>query len=71
MRRCSLWRVTVVPFAATKGTIAPDRFEHRQTSSTVAAPVFVLKWYSAPWTSDVVLNFLFLCLPERKSATLP
>jgi hypothetical protein len=35
----------------------------------VAAPVFVLKWYSAPWTSDVVLNFLFMRLSGQKSAT--
>jgi hypothetical protein len=35
----------------------------------MAIPVFVLMWYSTPWTSDVVLNFLFLCLSGQKSAT--
>jgi hypothetical protein len=70
MRLCSLRWVMVVPFITTKGIIAPSRFEHRHTSSTVAAPAFVLKWYSAPWTSDVVLNLLFLRLPNQKSVTL-
>jgi hypothetical protein len=50
-----------------EGDYSPDRFEHQHTSSIVVAPVFVLKWYSTPWTSDVVLNFLFLHLPNQKS----
>jgi hypothetical protein len=71
MHQCSLRRVTVVPFIKMKGTIAPGRFEHRHTSLTVATLVFVLKWYSTPWISDVVLNFLFLCMKSREASPPP
>jgi hypothetical protein len=71
MRWCSLRQVTVVPFVDTKGTTTPSRFEHRHMSSMVATPVFVLKWYSAPWTRNVVLNFLFLCMKSREASPLP
>jgi hypothetical protein len=54
-----------------KGDYSPVRFEHRHTSSTGATLMFVLKWYSAPWTSDVVLNFLFLCMRSREASPLP
>jgi hypothetical protein len=46
------------------------RFEYRHTSSAGATSVFVLKWYSTPWTSDVVLNFLFLCMVSREAPRL-
>jgi hypothetical protein len=34
----------------------------------LAMLVFVLKWYFAPWTSDVVLNFLFLCMVSLEAS---
>jgi hypothetical protein len=71
MRRCSSRQVMVVPFVEMKGTTTPDRFEHRHTSSTVATPVFVLKWYIAPWTSDVVLNFLLVCIMSWEASPPP
>jgi hypothetical protein len=68
MHRCSLRQLMVVPFTKAKGTTTLGLFEYRHTSSAVARPVFILKWYSIPWTSDVVLNFLFLCMVSQEAS---
>jgi hypothetical protein len=54
-----------------EGDYNPSHFEHRHTTSTGAMLVFVLKWYFAPWTSDVVLNFLFLYMVNREASPSP
>jgi hypothetical protein len=66
---CSLRLLPVMPLIETKGTTATGYIEHRQMSSTRDGLVFVLRWYCDPWTSDVVLNFLFLCVVNQKSIT--
>jgi hypothetical protein len=69
MRQSSLQLVMIVPLIKMKGTTAPANIEHRHISSTGAALVSILKWYSALWTSDVVLNFSFLFMVNRESVT--
>jgi hypothetical protein len=52
-----------------RGITTLGRIEHQHMRSIGATSVFVLKWYAAPWTSDVVLDFLFLCMANQKSVT--
>jgi hypothetical protein len=66
---CSIWLVIVVPLVEMKGTTTPSCIEHRHISSMVVASVFVLRWYSTPWTSDMVLNFLLMCMVNWESVT--
>jgi hypothetical protein len=66
-----IMHMMVVPFIEMKGTTAPGCFEHQNTSLGMAMLMFVLMWYSIPWTSDVVLNFLFLCMVSREAPPPP